>query len=48
MSQAMTISQLTIRSINDKVVYLFYLFNIADHLTKVNILSRNMGVVDEV
>lgn len=45
----MTISQLTIRSINNKVVYLFYLFNIADHLnSKVNILSRNAGVVDEV
>ena len=46
MSRAMAISQLMIRSINGKVVYLF---KIADHLnSKVNILSRNLRVVDEM
>ena len=39
-------SQSMIRSVNGKVVYLF---KIADHLnSKVNILSRNLRVVDEV
>ena len=42
-SRAMAISQLMIRSINGKVVYLF---KIADHLnSKVNILSRNLRVI---
>ena len=46
MSRAMAISQLMIRSINGKVVYLF---KIADHLnSKVNILSRNLRVIDEM
>ena len=46
MSRAMAISQSMIRSVNGKVVYLF---KIADHLnSKVNILSRNLRVVDEV
>ena len=35
-----------IRSVNSKVVYLF---KIADHLnSKVNVLSRNLRVVDKV
>ena len=46
MSRAMAISQSMIRSVNGKVVYLF---KIADHLnSKVNVLSRNLHVVDEV
>ena len=46
MSRAMAISQSMIRSVNGKVVYLF---KIADHLNcKVNVLSRNLHVVDEV
>ena len=46
MSRAMAISQSMIRSVNGKVVYLF---KIADHLnSKVNALSRNLYVVDEV
>lgn len=46
MSRAMAVSQLMIRSINGKVVYLS---KIADHLnSKVNILSRNLRVVDEM
>ena len=46
MSRAMAISQSMIRSVNGKVVYLF---KIAYHLnSKVNILSRNLHVVDEV
>ena len=46
MSRVMAISQLMIRSINGKVVYLF---KIADRLnSKVNILSRNLRVVDEM
>ena len=45
MSRAMAISQSMIRSVNGKVVYLF---KIADHLnSKVNVLSRNLHVVDE-
>ena len=44
MSRAM--AQSMIRSVNGKVVYLF---NIADHLnSKVNVLPRNLHVVDEV
>ena len=42
----MAISQSMIRSVNGKVVYLF---KIADHLnSKVNVLSRNLHVVDGV